>query len=307
MKKSTAIILCILFALLFASCGKDKKDTQLSFEHTLSGGESGSEAAAQTDALSESDESQTEAASSGEAEPSDDESDVSSGENIANDTEDEDTTNESGTSEGETTEEAVSAADSGEPYVGAVKNGSVSYEDGLYYITDSSTGVKFVVVNKTYPVPKDYAPGGINPDCKAAFDKLVEAAKAEGLNIWSRNDYRSYSLQSQLYSNYSARDGKEAADKYSARPGHSEHQTGYAIDCNSLSTSWGETPEGKWLAANCTDYGFIIRYGADKISSTGYQYEPWHIRYVGSVELAKKLTDSGLSVEEYYGITSQYN
>ena len=89
-----------------------------------------------------------------------------------------------------------------------------------------------------------------------------------------------------------SRDGQEAADRYSARPGHSEHQSGLAADINSLYQSWGETEEGIWLNTHCADYGFIIRYPEGKESITGYMYEPWHIRYVGK-ELSSKLYNSG--------------
>ena len=295
MKKPIVILLSLLFVFALAACGGgSEKDSQLSFEYTITDRESQSKEDTTDDDTTNSGVSDDTDATT--AETSIDETSST----IGNNTEDEDeSTTEPSSSESET-------AKPGEPYVGTVKNGSVSYEDGLYYITDSSTGVKFILVNKTYPVPKDYGPGDMTSDTKSAFNKLVEDAKNDGISIWQRTSYRSYSFQNQLYTNYVARDGKKAADTYSARPGHSEHQTGYAIDCNSLSTSWGETPEGKWLASHCTDYGFIIRYGADKISSTGYQYEPWHIRYLGSVELAKKITDSGLSIEEYYGITSEY-
>lgn len=188
----------------------------------------------------------------------------------------------------------------------AIKNGKLYKENGISYIKDTSTGVKFIIVNKTYSIPSNYAPGGLTKECNSAFNKLIAAAKKDGITIKSISGYRSYSYQNTLYNNYVSRDGKANADKYSARPGHSEHQTGLAIDCNSLKSSFADTKEGKWLAKHCAEYGFIIRYGSTKISSTGYQYEPWHIRYMGSVDLAKKLTSSGKSIEEYYGITSKY-
>ena len=99
--------------------------------------------------------------------------------------------------------------------------------------------------------------------------------------------------------------GQAAADRFSARPGHSEHQTGLAFDLNSITDEFKDTDEGKWVTENCHNYGFIIRYPADKESVTGYMYEPWHIRYLG-VETAQAVHDSGLCLEEYLGITSQY-
>ena len=102
------------------------------------------------------------------------------------------------------------------------------------------------------------------------------------------------------------RDGQEAADRYSARPGHSEHQSGLAFDLNDLSESFGRTKEGIWLRENCWKYGFIIRYPEDKESITGYMYEPWHVRYIGN-DSAKAVYESGLCLEEYLGITSQYS
>ncbi|MBR3991144.1 MAG: M15 family metallopeptidase, partial [Clostridia bacterium] len=123
---------------------------------------------------------------------------------------------------------------------------------------------------------------------------------------YSVSDYRSYALQSWLYQTYVDRDGKELADTYSARPGHSEHQTGRAIDLNATLLSFADTPEGQWLAAHCWEYGFIIRYPAGKESVTGFMYEPWHVRYVGTW-LSIPLRDSGQCLEEYFGITSVYD
>ena len=98
---------------------------------------------------------------------------------------------------------------------------------------------------------------------------------------------------------------KEQVDKDTARPGYSEHQTGLAFDIINTDPSFDSTPEGKWLAANCYKYGFIIRYPKGKENITGFVYEPWHIRYLG-VEIATSVYDSGLCLEEYLGINSQY-
>lgn len=161
-----------------------------------------------------------------------------------------------------------------------------------------------VIINKTYDCPEDYAPG-IDPDARAAFYEMQAAAAEDGIDIWVLSAYRSYELQQTLYNNYCARDGQEAADTYSARPGHSEHHSGLCYDVNSLEFDFGETAEGKWLAEHCVEYGFIIRYPKGCEAHTGYQYEPWHIRYLGK-ELAAEVAESGLCLEQYLGITSEY-
>lgn len=162
-----------------------------------------------------------------------------------------------------------------------------------------------LIANKTYALPADYNPG-VNPAAQKAADEMIAAAKQDGISLWIRSGFRSYSYQANLYNNYVARDGKSKADTYSARPGHSEHQTGLAFDMNSLSTSFANTPEGRWLAANCWKYGFIIRYPKGKEHITGYQYEPWHVRYLGK-DTAQSVYNSGLTLEEYLGITSKYS
>lgn len=165
-----------------------------------------------------------------------------------------------------------------------------------------------LIANKTYGLPADYNPG-VDPEAKKALDEMIADANAElnpqGRKLWMQSGFRSYSLQKSLYERYSKRDGKAAADRYSARPGHSEHQTGLAFDFNTIDMSFDGTPECLWLAENCWKYGFIIRYAKDKEAITGYMYEPWHVRYLGK-ELAKEVYDSGLCLEEFLGITSQY-
>ena len=100
-------------------------------------------------------------------------------------------------------------------------------------------------------------------------------------------------------------DGQEAADTYSSRPGHSEHQSGLAADINNPDESFNGTAAAEWLKNNCYKYGFIVRFPEGKEEYTGYIYESWHLRYVGK-EWAKKITESGKSLEEYFGITSRY-
>ena len=173
-----------------------------------------------------------------------------------------------------------------------VKNG-ITYVNGI------------LIANKTYSLPSDYNPGKILPDAQAAFNEMQAAAKKDGYNLTIVSGFRSYSYQSQLYNNYVARDGKAAADTYSARPGYSEHQTGLAMDINNASSSFNNTPEAKWIAANCYKYGFILRYPKGKENITGYMYESWHVRYLGK-QLAKEVYDSGLTLEEFLCIDSKY-
>jgi len=132
-----------------------------------------------------------------------------------------------------------------------------------------------------------------------AFLIMTEAANVEDIELRALSAYRSNDYQNNLYENYKARDGQELADKYSARPGHSEHQTGLAIDINSVSVSFEDSVEYKWLAENAFNFGFILRYPNGKEDETGYMYEPWHYRYVG-VNVAKKIHEEGITFDAYY-------
>ncbi|MBQ0111095.1 MAG: M15 family metallopeptidase, partial [Oscillospiraceae bacterium] len=169
----------------------------------------------------------------------------------------------------------------------------------------SPTYIKGVlIVNKSYGLPASYAPG-VDATAKSWLNKMFAAADKDGLDMWIASGYRSYQRQTQLYNNYVSQDGKAAADRYSARPGFSEHQTGLAFDINDPSDGFKGTDESKWLAAHCHEYGFIIRYPQSKECVTGFMYEPWHVRYVGT-ELAKQLHASGQCLEEYLGVDSKY-
>lgn len=170
--------------------------------------------------------------------------------------------------------------------------------DGITYFD----GV--MIANKTYTLPASYNPG-VQPEAMDAFYDMQAAAAADGISLWILSSFRSYEDQDVIYNRYVAQDGRDAADTYSSRPGHSDHQTGYTFDLNSLEQDFQYDPAGQWLDKNCYKYGFIIRYPKGKESSTGYMYEPWHVRYIG-VDFATKVTQSGLSLEEYFGITSQY-
>ena len=180
-----------------------------------------------------------------------------------------------------------------------------------------------VLVNKKRNLSENYVPEDLvtlselptvlsNPEVNqlrsAAYQALKElfsAATEAGYELHARSGYRSYYTQALLYSSYVDSYGKAAAGKYSAKPGQSEHQTGLSIDitCEALNykldTTFAETEEGKWVAENAHNYGYIIRYPKGKEEITGYAYEPWHIRYLGA-ELAEKIYDSGLTMEEYF-------
>lgn len=159
-----------------------------------------------------------------------------------------------------------------------------------------------LIVNKKHPLDETYDPGE-DPQAASALRSLIEAMKAQGLDVseeWS--GYRTYNSQKQLYENYVLEHGQQEADRFSARPGYSEHQSGLAFDLRHNDGSLIERePEAAWLAANAADYGFIIRYPQGKESVTGYQYEPWHLRYVG-VSDARAIQAAGLSLEEYLGV-----
>ena len=167
--------------------------------------------------------------------------------------------------------------------------------EGLNYIDG------ILIVNKKYGLPQDYAPG-VDPEAQDHVNALIQEMQNQGLNVgWTTSNFRSYEYQTQLYNNYVASYGQEAADTFSARPGFSEHQTGLAFD---LTTSTGELitapTEAQWLLDHAAEYGFIVRYQEGKEAITGYQAEPWHLRYIG--ERAGEIAASGLTLEEFLNV-----
>ena len=178
------------------------------------------------------------------------------------------------------------------PYL--YKKDGVTYVDGI------------LIVNKTYSLPASYG-SGLTDKTLSAFYEMQQGAANDGISLWITSGFRSYDTQSWLYQSYVNRDGSQwSADRYSARAGHSEHQSGLAFDLNFAGMAFNGTPEARWIEKNCYKYGFIVRYPEGKEDKTGFSYESWHCRYVGK-ELAKTLTESGLTIEEYYGLTSVYN
>lgn len=186
----------------------------------------------------------------------------------------------------------------------------------------AAPGSVHVLVNKATPLdPEDYEPedlevpdvpqdnGGqeLSHDAAKALEALFAAAESEGLSLSLVSAYRGFDYQETVYNGYVAESGQEAADAVSARPGHSEHQTGLAADISFagnedclLRKCFAETEEGQWLAENGPDHGFIIRYPEGDTDVTGFDYEPWHLRYLGE-ETAAAVEESGLPLEEYWG------
>ncbi|MEO8105230.1 MAG: M15 family metallopeptidase [Candidatus Saccharibacteria bacterium] len=154
----------------------------------------------------------------------------------------------------------------------------------------------------------------VRSDTASALNTLFSAAKSEAINLNLQSGYRSYGYQGSLYNRYVTQQGLAVADSQSARPGYSEHQTGLAADLGGSSDPacdveqcYASTAEGKWLAANSYRFGFIVRYPADKQNITGYSYEPWHIRYVGT-ELSQEMHAKGIStLEEFFHVTGGEN
>lgn len=164
-----------------------------------------------------------------------------------------------------------------------------------------------LIANKKYPLPSTFAPGE-DQEARAAFEELAAQAVIDGFKLKAFSTYRSFEYQTDLYARYVDRDGIEEADRYSARPGYSEHQTGLAFDIGEVnfeqhyaSSSFGGTEAGKWLAQNAHKFGFVMRYPLGKEEITGYMHESWHYRYVGA-EMATDIFERKITIEEYLGI-----
>ena len=176
------------------------------------------------------------------------------------------------------------------------------------------------VLDTLYKLPEDYAPDDLEPLTSLGvgtdatqlrslvmpdLEALLSAAEAAGLGLEVQSAYRSYSYQERTFAYWTKQDGYEAALKSSARPGHSEHQLGTALDFRSADgppawelDDWAETPEGAWLKAHAAEFGFVMSYPKGKEALTCYIYEPWHYRYVGREEAAA-IVKSGLTPREW--------
>ncbi len=204
-----------------------------------------------------------------------------------------------------------------------LENMPPGFDKTLYSIDEP--GSIWWIVNKSRVLPDKYVPSDLvvpsvklrlgseaeqmqySKTAEPGLTELFNAAASDGVVLVFGSGYRSFELQKQFYDSYVAQDGQEAADRYSARPGTSEHQTGLSFDATAangachLEVCFENTPEGQWLKANAHKYGFIVRYLDGKEAITGYQYEPWHMRYVG-VELAEQLQKTNQTMEELFGL-----
>lgn len=179
----------------------------------------------------------------------------------------------------------------------------------------------WVVVNKRRALPRDYTPEDLRyPDVKlrssstelqlrddaaTALERMAAAAQKAGVPIMLASGYRSFSLQEAVYNRYVSQDGETAANRYSAKPGYSEHQTGLAADLSGtdgvcvIEDCFADTKTAKWLAKNAHTYGYILRYAPGKESVVGYNYEPWHFRFVGA-QLAREIYQNKTTMEQFF-------
>ena len=196
-----------------------------------------------------------------------------------------------------------------------------SFDKTQFSLTDPTS--QWLVVNKKRPLdPKTYEPADlttpdmavesdamkVNAQTAAALAIMADAAAKNGIKLIVASAYRSHAEQTTIYDSMVRGYGETEADRQSARPGHSEHQTGWAADLGAengkcrIETCFADTPEGAWIAANAHTYGFIIRYPEGKESATGYNYEPWHVRYVGKELAAEMHRTNTQTLEEFFNL-----
>ena len=199
-----------------------------------------------------------------------------------------------------------------------VRNVNLNLDYGFYNnIMDAlNIDTYLVLVNKNYRLDESYVPKTLelmdykytagkelyaDKTAKKFFEMMSTDASTMNLNIKAMSIYRSYNYQKELYEKYLLTDDEKTVDTYSARPGHSEHQTGLSFDLFNVAkpyTEFGNTNEYKWIKLNAHKYGFIIRYTKQNEYITGYKEEPWHIRFVG-INAAKYIYENNITLEEY--------
>lgn len=190
-----------------------------------------------------------------------------------------------------------------------------SFDKTRYSTTDPSS--LWVVVNKQHPLnPVNYAPTDLvsvgsgeqmRAEAAASLSKMFSDAQAAGYTLVADSGYRSYDYQVSVYNRYVKEWGQTYTDTVSARPGYSEHQTGWAVDIGTdgchVSDCFGDTAGGKWAQANAYKYGFLLRYPPELTNITGYSNEAWHFRYVGT-DLSNELRAANIkTLEEFFNVS----
>lgn len=207
-----------------------------------------------------------------------------------------------------------------------LKNPNYTYDQIVIYVEigldyEFYTNIKTIedytsvttLINKYNQLPKDakftnlvtlkkpYSNTGkrkVRSEMYEPLKKMINAAKKEGLKLTVISAFRDYSTQKYLFNNSKKKNGLDYALVYSAKPGHSEHQLGLAIDFNTTQEKFKKSKEYKWLKENSYKYGFVERYPKNKVFITGYAYEPWHYRYLG-IDIATKMFEENITFEEY--------
>lgn len=214
----------------------------------------------------------------------------------------------------QSTQASPSTAAADEPTHEKKSKASTSEHEFAAYSTDPTSPL--VLVNEHHPLqPRDYAPQELVavsgagtemvPHAAKALKKLIAGAAQDGHALMVESAYRSYDHQVELFQRYTRKYGKDYASRISAKPGTSEHQLGLSADLGvasgqcSLKACLADLPAGKWMAAHATDYGFIVRYPQDEQETTGYNFEPWHLRYVGN-KAARQMDEDGTATLEQY-------
>jgi len=197
-----------------------------------------------------------------------------------------------------------------------VKANNDWYESDVVSPTDMSKG-NLILVNKFHYLSEEFVPSDITSvslsyayegqkatkEVVDAFVDMASSAKDDDIQLLVNSSYRDYKKQEAIYKDFYYSEGSSYADKYAARAGYSEHQTGLCLDIftsgESNTENFDETEAFKWLSKNAHKFGFILRYPKDKEFLTGYEYESWHYRYLGK-DIATKVYESGLTYDEYY-------
>lgn len=199
----------------------------------------------------------------------------------------------------------------------------------VHKLSENEVRSNGVLVNKFNKLPNDYRPSDLvypnapfifdervdkrklRKEAARALEQLIAGARQDGIYLAGVSAYRSQAAQTEIYQNNVRRYGKKMAELYCAEPGHSEHKTGLAVDLTrsdgkcAVEACFAVTKEAKWLKDHAHEYGYIVRYPKGKEHITGYQYEPWHIRYVGK-NLSWLLTERDITLEEYYQSSYPY-